>query len=87
MRAPATVQHLAVLVSCCWLGTIMAGNIAVLVVEDEVLIRMDVADQLTDEGYTVFEAGNAAQAVAILEMEPSIQILFTDIDMAGSRRA
>lgn len=60
------------------------GRVAVLVVEDEPLVRMDVVDQLADEGYVVFEAGNADEAVAILEMTPDIRILFTDIDMPGS---
>ena len=62
----------------------MTGQTAVLVVEDEALIRMDVVDQLEDEGFLVFEAANADQAIAILAAQPSIQILFTDIDMPGS---
>lgn len=39
------------------------GRIAVLVVEDEPLVRMDIVDQLTDEGYAVFEAGVAGQLI------------------------
>ena len=62
----------------------MADQIAVLVVEDETLIRMDVCDQLEGEGFRVFEAASADQAVAILEAQPSIRILFTDINIAGS---
>lgn len=62
----------------------MSEEIAVLVVEDEPLIRMDVVDQLEDEGYRVFEAATADQAIGILEDEPSIRLLFTDIDMPGS---
>lgn len=63
---------------------IVSGEVAVLVVEDEPLVRMDIADQLAEVGYKVFEAANADQAVAILEIEPSIRILFTDIDMPGT---
>ena len=55
-----------------------------LVVEDEVLVRMYIVDQLTHEGYDVFEAGNAEEAVAVLESNVGIRILFTDIDMPGS---
>jgi CheY-like chemotaxis protein len=55
-----------------------------LIVEDEALIRMGIADQLADEGYEVFEAGNADEAIALLEAEHSIRLLFTDIDMPGS---
>lgn len=63
---------------------IISGEVAVLVVEDEPPVRMDIADQLAEAGYRVFEAANADQAVAILENEPSIRILFTDIDMPGT---
>jgi CheY-like chemotaxis protein len=62
----------------------MNDQIAVLVVEDEVLIRMDIADQLAGEGFIVFEAENAGRAIEILQREPGIHILFTDIDMPGS---
>jgi two-component system, response regulator PdtaR len=62
----------------------MTGKISVLVVEDEALVRMDIADQLMADGYEVFEAANVDEAVAILEAESSITILFTDIDMPGS---
>lgn len=48
------------------------------------MIRMDVAEQLTDEGFQVFEAANADQAIARLEAEPSIRIMFTDITMPGT---
>jgi two-component system, response regulator PdtaR len=45
---------------------------------------MDVAGQLQAEGFRVFEAANADQAVAILTAQPTIRLLFTDIDMPGS---
>ena len=64
--------------------SLVPEQIAVLVVEDETLIRMDIVDQLEDEGCTVFEAANADQAIAILAAQPMIRILFTDIDMPGS---
>jgi len=56
----------------------------VLVVEDEALIRMDIADQLEREGFVVFEAANADQAIIVLDAQPSVRIMFTDIDMPGS---
>ena len=59
-------------------------KIAVLIVEDEVLIRMDVADQLHDDGFEVFEASTSDEAIAILENNDSIRILFTDIDMPAA---
>ena len=63
--------------------TPVTPRIAVLVVEDEAIIRMDIAGQLSDAGYDVFEAGTADEAVSLLEANPSIRILFTDIDMPG----
>jgi len=62
----------------------MTDQLVVLVVEDEPLIRMDVADELAMRGFKVFEAGNAQEAIAILADNLDIQILFTDIDMPGS---
>lgn len=58
-------------------------RIAVLVVEDEPLIRMAIVDELEDAGFEVFEAANSAAAVAILEKTPRIRAMFTDVDMPG----
>lgn len=55
-----------------------------LVVEDDGLIRMDIVDMLVDAGYQVLEAANADQALKVLEREPDISALLTDIDMPGS---
>jgi CheY-like chemotaxis protein len=62
----------------------LSANSSVLVVEDEILIRMAIADQIADSGFTVYEAGNADQAIRMLEAHPDIGLLFTDIDMPGS---
>lgn len=58
--------------------------LAVLVVEDEYLIRMDTASSLETGGFIVFEAGNAAEAIRCLERHPEIRLIFTDINMPGS---
>ncbi|MPT22945.1 MAG: response regulator [Starkeya sp.] len=58
--------------------------IAVLVVEDEPLVRFDIADYLAENGFEVHEAASADQALAILEAIPAIRLVFTDIDMPGS---
>lgn len=62
----------------------MVEKIAVLVVEDEPITRMDVVDQLEEGGFKVFEAPDADRAIKILEANPAIRILFTDVDMPGS---
>jgi CheY-like chemotaxis protein len=56
----------------------------VLVVEDDFLIRMVMADRLRDSGFQVVEAATADDAVTILDSDNSVAIVFTDIDMPGS---
>jgi CheY-like chemotaxis protein len=57
----------------------------VLLVEDELLVRMAAADDLQDAGFHVLEAANADVALAVLETcSNDVQVLFTDIDMPGS---
>ena len=56
----------------------------VLVVEDEMLLRMRAVDMVEDAGYISVEAVDADQAVAILESRSDIALLFTDIQMPGS---
>jgi DNA-binding NtrC family response regulator len=57
---------------------------AVLVVEDEMLLRMRAVDIVEDAGFTPVEATNADDALAILESRSDIELLFTDIQMPGS---
>jgi DNA-binding NtrC family response regulator len=56
----------------------------VLVVEDEILVRMPTAEYLRDSGYRVIEASNAADAQAVFEAGEPIEIVFTDINMPGA---
>ena len=56
----------------------------VLVVEDEMLLRMRAVDMVEDAGYTSVEAVDADAAFAILESRSDIALLFTDIQMPGS---
>jgi CheY-like chemotaxis protein len=58
--------------------------IAVLVVEDEPLVRTIVALTLEDAGYKVYEPANADQALGLLSECEDIRVLFTDVDMPGS---
>jgi two-component sensor histidine kinase/CheY-like chemotaxis protein len=60
------------------------GHPAILVVEDEMLLRMRAVDMVEDAGFTPIEAVNADDALAILESRSDIQLLFTDIQMPGS---
>lgn len=57
----------------------------ILIVEDEVLIRMAIAQYLRDCGFKVIEAVNADEAMAVLQRsETRIDVVFSDIDMPGS---
>lgn len=56
----------------------------VLVVEDELLLRMRAVDMVEDAGYIPVEAVDADAAAAILEARSDIALLFTDIQMPGS---
>src|SRR5882757_2102982 len=56
----------------------------VLVVEDEMLLRLRAVDMVEDAGFTSVEAVDADEAVAILESRSDIALLFTDIQMPGS---
>jgi CheY-like chemotaxis protein len=56
----------------------------VLIVEDEFLLRMHAADMIAAAGFEVVEAGNADQAIEILEARRDIGVVFTDIQMPGS---
>ena len=62
----------------------MAKSCTVLVVEDEPLIRLDLVSMLKDQGCETYEASNAAEAIAILEGNSEITVVFTDIQMPGS---
>jgi CheY-like chemotaxis protein len=56
----------------------------VLVVEDDVLLRMFAVEMIEEAGFRVIEAQNADAAIRLLETRNDIRIIFTDIDMPGS---
>lgn len=57
---------------------------AVLVVEDDAIIRMSAIDLVESAGCVALEAKDADEAIRILESRPGIRLVFTDIDMPGS---
>jgi DNA-binding NtrC family response regulator len=54
-----------------------------LLVEDETLIRLSLAEFLQDRGYEVLEAANLAEAQALLLSTSNIDVVFSDIQMLG----
>lgn len=64
------------------LNTVQTPN--VLIVEDEMMLRMRAVNIVEDAGFNPVEAVNADEAIAILETRSDISLLFTDIQMPGS---
>jgi CheY-like chemotaxis protein len=55
----------------------------VLVVDDEIIVRMLIADELREAGYRVMEADNAEEALGLLHSGAVPALLVTDIRMPG----
>jgi DNA-binding NtrC family response regulator len=56
----------------------------ILVVEDEPLVRMNMAEYLAEVGFRVVEASDGAQAIEALEADHTISGVFSDIQMPGA---
>ncbi len=57
---------------------------SILVVEDEFIVRMYVADILREDGFDVLEAGDASEAIRLLELDNTVEVMITDVNMPGS---
>lgn len=55
----------------------------VLVVDDEAMVRMPICEYLRDCGFTVLEAGDAAEAIDAID-HSHVDLVFSDIRMPGS---
>ena len=56
----------------------------VLIVEDEVLVRFALADHLREQGFKVYEARNADEAIQLLSFyRGEVDVIFSDIVMPG----
>lgn len=58
-------------------------NPTLLVVDDDILIRMPIANYLRDMSYRVIEASNAAEAMSVLESGEPVEVVFSDVFMPG----
>ena len=56
----------------------------VLVVEDELLLRLNAVAMLQQVGYAILQAASAAEAITLLERNSDIRAVFTDINLPGS---
>src|SRR5512138_1226202 len=60
------------------------GRTTILVVEDDVLTRMAVSEELREHGYWVVEAASADEALSVLQGPTCIDLLLTDMRMPGA---
>jgi DNA-binding NtrC family response regulator len=56
----------------------------VLIVQEELLLRMDIVETFEAAGFKVFQVGTAEEAIEVLQHEPTIRVVFTDIDLPGT---
>jgi PAS domain S-box-containing protein len=63
---------------------VQGGHETILVVEDDKLVRDYVLTQLHSLGYVTLDAGNAAEALAIVKAGKTFDLLFTDVIMPGA---
>jgi PAS domain S-box-containing protein len=56
----------------------------ILVVEDDESLRSHAAEMLNELGYRVIEAPSGAAALSVLDSNPGIDLLFTDVVMPGT---
>jgi CheY-like chemotaxis protein len=56
----------------------------VLIVQEELVIRMDVVEAFETGGFKIFQADTAEEAIDILQSEPTIRVVFTDVDLSGT---
>ncbi len=66
---------------------LLVGNVVskplVLIIEDEPLLRLHAVSIIEDAGFRTLEAASADEAIVLLEGEPDIRIVFSDIDLPG----
>jgi signal transduction histidine kinase/DNA-binding response OmpR family regulator len=66
---------------------VVGGTETILVVEDDEQVRATAVEMLTDLGYRVLKAPDAASALAVVESGVPIDLLFTDVVMPGTLRS
>lgn len=60
------------------------GSDTILIVEDEAIVRFELIDLFEEEGYRVFAAADADEAIAILGKHGEVRVVLTDVEMPGS---
>ncbi len=65
------------------INSMTTAPFTVLIVEDDELVRELGVEFLSDAGFQVLEASNGQEALSLLERNPKVGVLFTDINMPG----
>lgn len=55
----------------------------ILLVEDEALVRIGLAEFLRENGYRVLEANDAPEALAVLTSGPAVDLVISDVRLPG----
>jgi two-component system, response regulator PdtaR len=66
------------------LAMMTSEHVAILIVEDEALVRLSAVGMLEDAGFRMIEAANGDEAIELLEVNSDVRLLFTDINMPGA---
>ena len=64
--------------------TVFGRRPVVLVVEDEIFIRINAIEMVEEAGFEAIGASNADEAIRLLESRNDIRAVFTDVQMPGS---
>ena len=62
----------------------MEAKPVLLIVEDDLLVRMLAVEIAQEAGFSALEATDADEAIRVLQQRPDIRVVLTDIDMPGS---
>jgi signal transduction histidine kinase/CheY-like chemotaxis protein len=80
---PAAAGVLDALVAEAGISGAEHGDESILIVEDDALVREYVVTQISRFGYHTMAAGNAAEALALIDGPERFDLLFTDVIMPG----
>jgi CheY-like chemotaxis protein len=60
-----------------------AHSPVVLVIEDELFLRLNIVSCLQEAGYAVVEAATGEEAIGLCHSDTSIDVVFTDVNLGG----
>jgi CheY-like chemotaxis protein len=92
-KEPYSARHVASLTHYDGRKRLMGGKMGrttsdkrpvVLVVEDEILTRMNAVEMVNEAGFEAIAACDAEEAIHLLETRNDIRAVFTDVQMPGS---